>query len=77
MRWTPVRAAETAILHARTARGEAMIHPLDGSQTHEDEDRAERAAIIEEGNPGMSRAEADRLALRKPEQTPLPWRQTA
>ena len=70
-----------------------MIHPLDGSQTPEEEDRAERAAIIEEGNPGMSRAEAERLALRcvpdhwagtraglgpaKPEQTPLPWRQTA
>ncbi len=54
-----------------------MAHPLDGSQTPEDEDRAERAAIIEEGNPGMSTAEAERLALRKPEQTPLPWRQTA
>ncbi len=68
-----------------------MIHPLDGSQTPEDEDRAERAAIIEEGNPGISRAEAERLALIKtryliesdtfmwsePEQTPLPWRQTA
>jgi len=48
-----------------------MIHPLDGSQTPEDEDRAERAAIIEEGNPGMSRAEAERLALRRPEQIPL------
>lgn len=26
-----------------------MIHPLDGSQTPEDEDRAERAAIVAEG----------------------------
>lgn len=46
------------------------------------EDYEERAAIIEEGNPGMTRAEAERLALRcvlkpEPEQTPLPWRQTA
>jgi len=46
------------------------------------EDFEERAAIVEEGNPGMTREEAERLALRcvlksEPEQTPLPWRQTA
>ena len=40
-----------------------MAHPLDGSQTPEDEDRAERAAIIEEGNPGMGRQEAELLAI--------------
>lgn len=45
-----------------------MIHPLDGSKTPEEED--------------MSRAEAERLALRcvlksEPEQTQLQWRQTA
>ncbi len=30
--------------------------------TPDDEDFAERAAIVEEGNPGMTRAEAERLA---------------
>ena len=30
--------------------------------TPDDEDFAERAAIVEEGNPGMTRSEAERLA---------------
>ncbi len=38
-----------------------MIHPLDGSQTPEDEDRAERAAIVEYDGQ-IPRAEAERLA---------------
>lgn len=49
----------------------------------EREDFEERAAIIEEGNPGMTRAEAERIALqgiierRQPApvaQPDLPWK---
>lgn len=47
----------------------------------EREDFEERAAIVEEGNPGMTREEADRLALqqirerRVPVAQPvLPWK---
>jgi len=63
-----------------------MRHPLDGTQTPEREEQAERIAIILDGNPGMSETEAQVIARRCIErsragysvaQQPLPLKESA